>query len=300
MMTRIQTKFISAICTPLTLDEALHREGLEAHLDDQWRAGIAGVLVGGTMGLMQLLSDQTYRDLAECGVEFTAGRGEVLVGVGDTSFARTRDRIRMVERFAIDGVVVVTPSLWKYSQTDLIGYYRALADLSSKPVYLYDLPQLTGTKLEFETVLQVATHPNVRGIKCSGEWAWTRQLMDRVGDRFRVIPAQPHLVDELIRVGVSDNLDGIYALVPRWTVAIAVAAEQGDWAMAAQRQRRLSELLSVLTTRYPLFPAVTAVLNARGISGCVAPAPMRPLEPEQREALLAEPLVKQLLDEAGS
>lgn len=204
----------------------------------------------------------------------------------------------MVERFAIDGVVVVTPYLWKFSQSDLIGYYRALADLSSKPVYLYDLPQLTGTKLEFETVIQVANHPNVRGIKCSGEWAWTRQLIDRVGDRFRVIPAQPHLVDELIHVGVRDNLDGIYALAPRWTVDIAVAAEQGDWTTAAERQRRLSGLLTVLTTRYPLFPAATALLNVRGIPGKVAPEPMQPLDSEQLASLLAEPLVKQLLHES--
>jgi 4-hydroxy-tetrahydrodipicolinate synthase len=293
--TVIQTRFISAICTPLDENEALHREALERHLDEQWRAGIAGVLVGGTMGLMQLLSDATYRQLAECGAKFTAGRGEVLVGVGDTSFTRTRDRIRMVEGLAIDGVVVVTPYLWKFSQDDLVGYFRALADAARKPVYLYDLPGLTGVKLELETVLQAARHPNIRGIKCSSEWVWTRQLLDRVGDRFRVIPAQPHLIDMLIRCGVRDNLDGIYALAPRWAVGIAEAAEMGDWPLAARRQQRLSALLTLLTTRYPLFPSCGAVLNARGIAGRVAPAPMRPLNPEQRARLLDEPMVKELL-----
>jgi 4-hydroxy-tetrahydrodipicolinate synthase len=290
-MTAIRTRFISAICTPLTADESLHREGLEAHLDAQWRAGIAGVLVGGTMGLMQLLSDQTYRQLAQDSVTFTAGRGEVLVGVGDTSFARTRDRIRTVEQLAIDGVVVVTPYLWKYSQADLVDYYRALADASRKPLFLYDLPGLTGVKLELDTVLAVAKHPNIRGIKCSAPWDWTRQLMDLVGDRFRVIPAQAHLVDTLIRCGVQSNLDGIFALAPRWVVDIAEAAERGDWGLAAERQRRLSALLHLVANRYPLFPACTALLNACGVPGNVAPAPMKPLAPEQQRALLSEPLV---------
>ncbi len=292
----MKTRLISAICTPLGPDESLHREGLEAHLDEQWRAGIPGVLAAGTMGLMQLLAERTYRDLAEAAVRFSAGRGEVMVGVGDTSFARTRDRIRAVEGFAIDGVVVLTPYLWKYSAADLVDYYRALADLSRKPVYLYDLPQLTGVKLDFETVLAAASHPNIRGIKCSGEWPWTRQLMDRVGDRLRVIPAQPFLVDQLVRLGVRDNLDGIFAVAPRWSQEIAQAAEAGDWPRAAERQARLTGFLNFLRDRLPLFPAVTAILNAKGIAGSMAPAPMKPLTGEQKAALFADPLVASLLD----
>jgi 4-hydroxy-tetrahydrodipicolinate synthase len=293
----IQTRLISAICTPLRPEESLHREGLETHLEEQWRAGIAGVLVGGTMGLMQLLSERTYRQLVDDAVRVTAGRGEVLVGVGDTSFARTRDRIRLVEEFAVDGVVVVTPFLWKYTQAELVDYYRALADLARKPVYLYDLPGLTGARLDLETVLAVASHPNVRGIKCSIPWDATRQLMDRVEGRLRVIPAQPHLIDQLVRCGVADNLDGIFALAPHWAVGVVRAAERGDWPEAARQQRRLSALLQTVAVKYPLFPACTAVLGARGIVGNVAPAPMRPLTAEQRAALLDEPVVRELLGE---
>lgn len=292
-----KTNLISAICTPLTPDESLHHEGLEAHLDEQWRSGIAGVLVGGTMGLMQLLADPTYLDLARQATRFSKGRGEIMVGVGDTSFARTVQRVAMVEDLDIDGVVIVTPYLWKYSQAELVDYYKAVAYRSKKPVYLYDLPGLTGVKLSFETVQAVATHPNIRGIKCSGSWDWTRQLVDRVGDRFRVIPAQPHLVDTLIQAGVRDNLDGIYGLAPRRSLAIVEAAEQGDWPEAARRQQWLSAFLEVVAVKYPVFPACTAILNARGIPGNVAPAPMRPLSPDQRQALLDEPVVRDLLSD---
>jgi 4-hydroxy-tetrahydrodipicolinate synthase len=159
------------------------------------------------------------------------------------------------------------------------------------------LPGLTGIKLAFETVLAVATHPNIRGIKCSGPWDWTRQLIDRVGDHFRVIPAQPHLVDTMIRSGVRDNLDGIYGLAPRRSLAIVEAAERGDWPEAARRQQWLSAFLEVVAVKYPVFPACTALLNARGIPGNVAPAPIRPLDPQQRQALLDEPVVRELLVE---
>ena len=92
-----KTKFISAICTPLRADETLHVDGLAAHIEDQFENGISGVLVAGTMGKLQLLTDGTYLELVKQSVRLAGGRGEVLVGVGDMGFARTRERIKAVE-----------------------------------------------------------------------------------------------------------------------------------------------------------------------------------------------------------
>ena len=69
----------------------------------------------------------------------------------------------------VDGVVVLAPYFYQLGQVDLIAYYRGLADQCRKPLYMYDLPQRTRTNLELETVLQLAEHANIRGIKCSGE-----------------------------------------------------------------------------------------------------------------------------------
>ena len=171
------------------------------HLDDQWRNGIAGVLIGGSMGMMQLLDDQVYHDLVQYGVGMAQGHGEIMVGAGDASFTRTLHRIEFVEQFNVDGIVVLSPYFETFGQTDLIGYFTALADRSRKPLYLYDLPGVTRTKLELETVLQLSKHPNIRGIKCSGDLPSIWRLINSVGDAFRVIPAQPLIVDFLVRGG---------------------------------------------------------------------------------------------------
>ncbi|MCC6124638.1 MAG: dihydrodipicolinate synthase family protein [Pirellulales bacterium] len=291
----MRTSIIAAICTPLNDNDSLHIEGLAAHLDDQWRHGFAGVLVGGTMGLMQLLDEETYRDLVRHAARLAKGRGEIMVGAGDASLVRTLRRIEYVEQFDVDAIVVLPPFFHPLGQADLIRYYRHLADSSRKPLYLYDLPQVTKTKLELETVLQLTRHPNIRGIKSSGEWTWTRHLMDRVGDRFRVIPAQPELVDLLIRCGVRDNLDGIFSVVPDLTARLIGAAELGEWEQAAARQRDLTELLNLVRFQYPLFPACSALLNARGVAGRVFPAPMEPLPPQIVEQLLAEPPIRRIM-----
>ena len=114
-----------------------------------------------------------------------------MVGAGDASFTRTLRRIQFVEQFNVDGIVVLSPYFETFGQADLINYFTALADRSRKPLFLYDLPGITRTKLELETVLQLSKHPNIRGIKCSGDWPAVWRLINCVDDGFRVIPAQP-------------------------------------------------------------------------------------------------------------
>ena len=290
---------ISALCTPLDKEESLHRSGLEAHLEEQWAAGIPSVLVGGTMGCMQLVRDDTYLDLVRHSVDISRGRGEILVGVGDASFVRTRDRIQSVDQMDIDGVVVLDPFLFSYSQIEQLDYYRALADASRKPVFVYHLPARTGAELTFDTVVSLSNHPNIRGIKCTrddGDWA--RQIVPLVEDSFRVMAGHGALVNVLARAGVREHVDGVFSLFPQWVLGITEAANRGEWDLAAERQAVLSEFMLDVLSRYPVFPACTAILNARGILGNVAPRPMRPLDQQQRKQLLAEPVVIQLQQSA--
>ena len=291
----MRTHIITAICTPLTDDESLHLDGLTAHLEDQWRHGIGGVLIAGSMGAMQLLDDATYRDLVRHAAQLAHGRGEVLVGVGDTSFKRTLQRIQYAEQFDIDGVVVLAPFFWTLGQADLIAYFRGLADQSRKPLYIYDLPGVTKTPLHLDTVLELSKHPNIHGIKSSIDWVATRRLMDHVGDGFRVVPAQADAVDMLVRLGVPSNLDGIFGVFPDLTASIVEAAENGDYALAASRQSTLTEVRQLMLTVYTLWPACTAILNARGVPGKFYMTPAKPFDPAKADQFFNEPLVRAAL-----
>ncbi len=289
---------IAAIGTPLTDDESLHLEGLEAHLAEQWRGGMTGVLVGGTMGAMQMLTDATYRSLVDHAIQFSRGKGEVMIGVGDTGQSRTSERIQFLNERKVDGVVILTPYLFRFSQVELIAYFRALADRSRNPVFLYDLPVLTKTGLEIETVQQLAQHKNIRGIKCSGEIGQTRRLIDGVPNGFRVIVAHAHLVDILFRHGVREQLDGVFALAPAWVSAIRIAAEAEKWTAAAATQRKLSALLGVLH-KYGVFQTFSLLCSAKGIPGNFMPAPLASLSELQTAQLLAEPVVRDLLHDSS-
>ena len=285
----VLARFIGALGTPLDEDECLLEASLEKHLHEQWSNGMRGVLVAGTMGIMQLLRDQTYVSLVKYSVEFSAGRGDVFVGAGDTGFARTRDRIICLNQFAVDGVFVITPYFLKFGQAELLDYYRALASLSKHPLYIYDAPARTGTKLDFETVERLAEHPNIHGIKCTCGVEWTRELIGRVDARFRVIPSALQEMHVLLRAGITQHLDGLFGLMPNWTAAIAQAADLKDWDRVDELKNRFVRLFE-LVRRFGSFASYTAIVNARGIPGNFAPAPLKPLSTADRDVLLCDNL----------
>lgn len=77
----MRTRLFSALCTTLREDGSLDVDGLAAYLEDRWRHGIAGVLIGGTMGIMQLFLDATYRDLVRHGTRLAPCRREMAATV---------------------------------------------------------------------------------------------------------------------------------------------------------------------------------------------------------------------------
>lgn len=289
------TRLISAICTPLDSHGDLHLAGLAAHIEAQVAAGIDGLLVAGTMGLMQLQTDATYEKLVDDSVGIAGGRVEIWIGVGDVSFQRTLARIRIAERQPVDGLVVLTPYLMKFSEEELLSYYLQLADAANKPLFLYDLPVLTGTALSLELIEQVVAHPNVHGLKCTRTWDWTVDLWERFRGRTRVVPAQPERVADLVRLQVPDNLDGLFAIFPNLSRALADAADRGQWEEAAQLQADLSAFLEIIRAT-SLFGAVTAVLNEMGTSGLMAPAPYRQLTEAEKAELLGDATIRRLID----
>ena len=285
--------FITAIGTPMNADETLCEKGLEQELADQKAKGYEGILVAGSMGCMQLLKDETYRKLIERAVKLFDG--EIMVGAGDCGFARTAARIEYINNFKVDGVAVLAPFFWKLSQGELVDYYKALADVSKAPLYLYDLPQVTGTKLSMDTCLELAKHPNIAGAKLSGPLDFSRHLNDAVGDKFRVIIANPDLLDMTIKYGIHNQLDGIWVITAGWTREIRLAAEKGDWARAAVYVRKMITVRDLLG-KYG-WASFTDMMNARGIEGYFVGKPFKRLDAARKDALLNEPIMKELVAE---
>lgn len=293
-------RFITAIGTPLTEDDRLHVEGLTRHLDDQAEAGIDSLLVAGTMGLLPLQTDTVWHRLIEHSVSLNRGRFEMLVGATDVSTPRALARIDFLNGVeGIDGVVIMAPGLFKFTPSQYISYFSDLADASRYPIYLYDLEPITGIHLSVDTVLTLAEHPNIVGIKLSGNVPEAVRLSARLnGAPFRLIVAEPGLSDMLFRHGYAEHLDGIYAIAPRWAASLVEAVHRDDWDAADAWQWKLTQIKELFID-LPFSEVFTALMNLRGIPGKFAPRPMSQPDAAFIDELRQRPVVRELLAEAA-
>ncbi|MBN2294821.1 MAG: hypothetical protein JXM70_20495 [Pirellulales bacterium] len=116
-------------------------------------------------------------------------------------------------------------------------------------------------------------------------------MIRRFGDRLRIIVVQLEQMDSLIQRSITEHLDGIFSLMPSWTMELGKAVDAGDLSRAAEYRSRIVHFRDLLR-RFGSFQAATVLLNSQGIPGYFAPAPMRPLSEAQCEDLLEDSIVK--------
>jgi 4-hydroxy-tetrahydrodipicolinate synthase len=160
---------ITALATPFTAssdpDGELDLPSWDRLIQAQIAAGTQGVVVAGSTGEANALSDDEYETLLRRAVAVVAGRIPVLAGTGLSNTAKTIELTRRAAAFGADAALVVVPPYVRPTQIGLMAHYRAVADDGALPVVLYNVPGRTGCDLLPATVAELAVHPQIVAIK---------------------------------------------------------------------------------------------------------------------------------------
>jgi len=159
-------RMLTAMITPMAADGAVDYDGaarLASFLVDEMRND--GLVVSGTTGEAPVTSDEEKERLLRAVVEAVGDRASIVAGVGTNDTAHSRELARQAERAGADGLLVVTPYYSKPPQHALASHFRAVADAAGLPVLLYDIPGRTGTPIKTETLIRLAEHPKIVGVK---------------------------------------------------------------------------------------------------------------------------------------
>ena len=197
---------ITALATPFRADGALDPDGWQRLLHLQLEGGVHGVVVAGSTGEAATLTDAEYDQLLASAVERIGGRIPVMAGTGLSGTAKTIEQTRRAAALGASHALVVTPPYVRPTQAGLIAHYRAVADQGGLPVVLYNVPGRTGCDMQPETVAELASHPNIVGIKeAVGDTGRVQALLALRSPKFAVLSG----IDGLISVG-SNVLPGAY------------------------------------------------------------------------------------------
>ena len=159
-------RMLTAMITPMTPDGAVDYDGavrLASFLVNDMRND--GLVVSGTTGEAPVTTDGEKDRLLRAVVGAVGDRASIVAGVGTNDTAHTKELARQAERAGADGLLVVTPYYSKPPQHALLAHFRAVADAASLPVLLYDIPGRTGTPIATGTLVQLAEHPQIVGVK---------------------------------------------------------------------------------------------------------------------------------------
>ena len=287
MKTQIFEGMATALITPLT-ENGIDYEAFGKLIDWQIEEGINALVICGTTGEASTLSDEEHRDAIRFAVERANRRVPIIAGTGSNNTEYAIDLTRFACEVGVDGVLVVTPYYNKATQNGLIKMFTSIADASTVPVILYDVPSRTGTAIEPKTVAVLAEHPNIVGIKAaSGNISKIAETIHLCGDKITVYSGNDDQVIPIMALGGKGCISVLSNVLPRESVAMCQKFFQGDVKAAAKMQLDYLPLINALFSEVNPIP-VKAAMAKMGFCEDYLRMPLTPMEDAHREVLFAE------------
>jgi len=274
------------VATPF-VDDEVDLAAMRANCERWMRTGLRGVLLLGTNGEAALIRDDEAVRLVAAAREAVPRDRVLLVGTGRQA---TRDVIALskaVAREGADAVLVLTPSVYRNQLTPaaLIAHYHAIADGSPVPVLLYNMPQATGVTLTPAIVQELASHPNVGGIKeSSGDVAVVGDLVGRASAGFPVVVGAAASLYASLMVGATGAIVAIANVAPELCVRLFELARAGRHEEALALQRALTPLAAAVTTGFGV-PGLKAAMALAGYRPGQPRRPLLPLDEHDRRTI---------------
>jgi 4-hydroxy-tetrahydrodipicolinate synthase len=242
---RFPTGCGTAIVTPFTIDGRVDEPSLRALVDWQIEEGIDFLVPCGSTGEAQTLTAEERQRVVAATVQMAAGRVPVIAGASSNDTAAAVEETRAMCALGVDGILSACPYYNKPTQAGLELHFRAVADASTRPVMLYNVPSRTGVNLAPATALRLARHPRVRAIKeASGDLPQMMAILRERPDDFAVLSGDDALTLPLVALGGDGIVSVVSNLVPARMTVMTRLAMTGDLAAARPLHFELLPLIN--------------------------------------------------------
>ena len=231
-----------AIVTPMRADGSIDLDAWSRLIDWHLASGTNGVIVGGTTGESPTVTEAELAQLIARARQQIAGRMVLMAGAGQNGTASTVERVRAMCALGVDALLVVTPSYNKPTQEGLFRHFSAVAEASSVPVMLYNVPGRTAVDMLPATVARLAELPRIAAIKeAVGDLARIRELL-AVASRIAIFSGDDATAREAVLAGARGVVSVTANVAPQAMSRMIAAALAGDAAAAASIDATLADL----------------------------------------------------------
>ena len=211
-------------------------------VERQTTAGIHFLVPLGTTGETPCLDENEKIRILEISKELGNGK-TIIAGGGTNSLSGTVKSIKLLENHGADAFLIVVPYYNKPTQNGLYEYFKAIAEVSDKPVVMYNVPGRTGTNMTAETALRLAEIENIVAIKeASGNYSQISEIIRNAPEGFSVLSGNDDETLSLMATGASGVISVASNIVPELMVSLTEALLHNDMEKARKLHHRLSPL----------------------------------------------------------
>jgi len=268
---------IVAIVTPMNESGEIDYLAWERLIDWHLAEGTEGIVVAGTTGESATVSLAEACELTRRAVARVAGRIPVIAGSGTNDTANSIRRTRELAEAGADGVLVVTPYYNKPTQEGLYQHFTAIADESSVPVILYNVPGRTAVDLLPQTVVRLASHPRIVAIKeATASLPRMLELLTGCGTELSILSGDDPTAADTLLAGVQGVISVTANVAPALVQQLVTAAVEGDSVRARALDLKLQPLHRAMFVEPNPIPAKWA-LSELGLIGAGIRLPLTPL-----------------------
>lgn len=247
--------------------------------------GTDGLVVAGTTGESATLTTDEKLAMFEYVVKAAEGRASVIAGTGTNNTEASIELTKEAERLGVDGIMLVAPYYNRPDQTGLYEHFKAIANATTLPIMIYNIPSRSIVNIEAETMIKLSQIDNIVSVKeASGNLAQMSKIIENTGPDFTLYSGDDSLTLPVLSIGGHGVVSVAAHVIGNEMKEMIDAYKNGDVKRAAALHRTLQPIMELLFKQPSPTPVKTA-LNMEGIETGNVRLPLVPLNEDEKTLL---------------
>jgi 4-hydroxy-tetrahydrodipicolinate synthase len=275
---------LTPLVTPFTVEGIVDQEALREVVNFQLAHKTSGFFVCGTTGLGPAMAMDQRMEVAETVTQVTGKRVPVIIQVGAADPQTSLELAHHAEKLGADAIASLTPFYYKPGEHAMIEYFNRLSESTRLPIFVYNIPRLTGNNIDANLLLKLSRIPNIVGVKDSSEDFM--QLVDYLAvlpTRFNILVGTDSFLFSALFVGAHGGIAALANVFPELMVDMYNAFLHREVEKGAGLQRQVHALRS-LVNKPPIAPLLE-LLRLRGLKSGHVRLPLRSMTLQEIETL---------------
>jgi 4-hydroxy-tetrahydrodipicolinate synthase len=275
-----------AITTKFTSRQALDIDLFCKNVNAQVKAGVNGLVLGGTLGEASVLTLEEKEILVKTTLDQVDGKLPIILNIAEGATAEAVKQAELARKWGANGLMLLPPMRYKSDHRETVTYFKTIADVTDLPVMIYNNPVDYRIEVTLDMFEELAASPTITAIKESTrDVTNVTRLINRFGDRFRILCGVDTIAMEELLLGAHGWVAGLVCAFPKETVAIYRLTKAGRIEEATKIYRWFMPLLE-LDIHPKLVQYIKLCEAEAGIGSEYVRAPRLTLIGEERERVL--------------